>query len=235
MRLWLAAGGFAVVSLSPISPVQADEPVFGFIYTTDLLPKGQKEVEHWMTWRHQKAHGYYDQIENRTELSYGVTDAFQLSGYLNYNWTRAHHNAVDGTTAPPEQFGDFSAGPDEHFNAARFVGVSVEAIYRVLSPYVDPIGLAFYLEPTIGPNFREIEARYRAKELSRRSLDPGSESYLRSRNPRVLAKPREYRDRRELGRRRVLPLRPELVVRVGVPERARNERPGDFRAQQMDQ
>jgi hypothetical protein len=28
-----------------------------------------------------------------------------------------------------------------------------------LSPYTDPIGLAFYLEPSIGPNFRKIEAR----------------------------------------------------------------------------
>ncbi len=63
-------------------PAQADEPVFGFINTTDLLPKGKTEVEQWMTWRHHKAGGYYDQLENRTELSYGVTDAFQLSGYL---------------------------------------------------------------------------------------------------------------------------------------------------------
>ena len=64
-------------------PARADEPIFHFIYTTDLLPKGQKEVEQWRTWRHQKAGGYYDQLENRTEFSYGVTDAFQLSGYLN--------------------------------------------------------------------------------------------------------------------------------------------------------
>ena len=88
-------------------PAQADEPMFGFIYTTDLLPKGQKEIEQWLTWRHQKAGGYYDQLENRTEFSYGVTDVFQLSGYLNYNWTRAFHNAVDGTTTLPEQFADF--------------------------------------------------------------------------------------------------------------------------------
>jgi len=148
-----------VAAVLAAQPVHADEPVFGFIYTTDLLPKGQTEIEQWMTWRHQKAHGYYDQLENRTEFSYGVTDRFQLSGYLNYNWTRAYHNAVDGKTTPPEQFADFSASPNERFDAARFVGVSVEGIYRVLSPYTDPIGLAFYLEPTIGPDFREIETR----------------------------------------------------------------------------
>jgi high-affinity iron transporter len=151
----LAAGVLGSAAL----PAQADEPIFGFIYTTDLLPKGQKEVEQWLTWRHQKAGGYYDQLENRTEFSYGITDAFQLSGYLNYNWTHAYHNAVDGTTTPPEQFSDFIAGPDEHFSAARFVGASVEGIWRVLSPYTDPIGLGFYFEPTVGPFFREFETR----------------------------------------------------------------------------
>ena len=138
---------------------RADEPLFGFVYTTDLLPKDQKEVEQWLTWRTQKAHGYYDQLENRTEFSYGVSDSFQLSGYLNYNWTHAYRNAVDRTTAPPEQFADFPAGPDEKFNAARFVGVSIEALYRIMSPYTDPVGLAVYLEPTVGTNFREIETR----------------------------------------------------------------------------
>lgn len=32
----------------------AEESQFAFVYTTDLLPKGAKEVEQWMTWRHQK-------------------------------------------------------------------------------------------------------------------------------------------------------------------------------------
>ncbi len=153
------AGVLVLLGILTAGPAHADEPVFGFIYTTDLLPKGQKEVEQWLTWRHQKAGGYYDQLENRTEFSYGVTDAFQLSGYINYNWTRASRNAVDGTTTPPEQFADFSFDPNGRFNATRYVGASLEGIYRVLSPYKDPVGLAFLLEPTIGPNFREIEAR----------------------------------------------------------------------------
>jgi uncharacterized protein DUF6662 len=148
-----------VISAAAALPAQADEPVFGFIYTTDLLPKGQKEIEQWLTWRHQKAGGYYDQLENRTEFSYGVTDAFQVSGYINYDWTQAYHNAVDGTTTPPEQFSDFSAGPDQHFSAARFVGASLEGIYRILSPYTDPIRLAVYFEPTRGLNFTEFETR----------------------------------------------------------------------------
>ncbi len=51
------------------------------------------------------------------------------------------------------------AGLDDHFRFTRFVGISGEAIYRVLSPYTDGIGLAFYVEPTIGPAFRELETK----------------------------------------------------------------------------
>ncbi len=148
-----------MIGLAARAPAKADEPVFGFVYTTDLLPKGKKEVEQWLTWRRQKAGGYYDQLENRSEFSYGVSDAFQLSGYLNYNWTRARHNGPDGTTTPPEQFSDYNADADQRFNAGRFVGASIEGIFRVMSPYTDPFGLAFLVEPTIGPNFEEFEAR----------------------------------------------------------------------------
>jgi hypothetical protein len=150
-----------VVALSTImtGAASADEPLFGFAYTTDLLPKGAMEVEQWESWRHQKNSGSYDQIENRTEFSYGVTDRLQASLYLNYNWTQAYHNGPFGATTPPEQFADHSVGPDDHFNKTRYVGASGELIYRILSPYTDPIGLAIYTEPTIGPNFREVENR----------------------------------------------------------------------------
>src|SRR5258708_37319324 len=70
----------------------ADEPLFGFLYTTDLLPKGGMEVEQWMTWRHQKNSGSFDQLEHRTEFEYGITDQLQAALYLNYNWTQAFHN-----------------------------------------------------------------------------------------------------------------------------------------------
>jgi len=146
---------FSIVSFA----AYADEPLFGFLYTTDLLPKDGKEVEEWVTWRHQKNSGYYDQIEGRTEFEYGVTDQLQLAAYANYNWTQAYHNGPFGATTPPEQFSDYIVGANDHFNASRFVGVSGEAIYRILSPYTDPIGLALYTEPTGGQNFLESENR----------------------------------------------------------------------------
>lgn len=135
----------------------AEESMFAFVYTTDLLPKGGKEVEQWVTWRHKKIAGTYDQLEGRTEFEYGLTDQLQVALYLNYAWTQAFHNGPFGATTPPEQFSDFSVGPDARFNKSRFVGVSGEAIYRLLSPYTDAFGLALYTEPTIGQNFFELE------------------------------------------------------------------------------
>jgi len=146
----------AILSLVSFA-ASAEESVFAYVYTTDLLPQGAKEVEQWMTWRHQKIAGTYDQIEGRTELEYGLTDRLQVALYLNYNWTQAYHNGPFGATTPPEQFADFYPGPDDHFNKARLVGVSGEAIYRILSPYTDVFGLALYTEPTVGKNFFEVE------------------------------------------------------------------------------
>jgi len=150
----------AAATLTAVAiPARADEPLFGYVYTTDLLPKGGAEVEQWVTWRRQKAHGSFNELEGRNEFSYGVTDSFQLSGYINYAWTSAYHNAVDGTTAPPEQFAVYRPDADARFVGSKFVGVSLEAIYRVLSPYTDPVGLAFYFEPTVGNDFREFELK----------------------------------------------------------------------------
>jgi hypothetical protein len=149
--------GMVALSAIMTSAAFAEESIFAFSYTTDLLPQGGKEIEQWVTWRHQKNSGSFNMIEGRTELEYGVTDKFQAALYLNYDWTQAFHNGPFGATTPPEQFSDFLVGPDDHFNKTRFVGVSGELIYRIWSPYTDPIGIAVYTEPTIGQNFREVE------------------------------------------------------------------------------
>jgi hypothetical protein len=156
-KRWRLGTALAIAFSLASSAAFAEESMFAYVYTTDLLPQGAKEVEQWMTWRHQKIAGTYDQIEGRTEFEYGLADRLQVALYLNYNWTQAYHNGPFGATTPPEQFADFYPGPDDHFNKARLVGVSGEAIYRILSPYTDVFGLALYTEPTVGKNFFEVE------------------------------------------------------------------------------
>jgi hypothetical protein len=151
-----------LLSLSLLQPARApaDEPVFGYVYTTDLLPRGRLELEQWLTWRADKAVGAFDVVEGRSEFEYGVSDALQLSAYLDYEWSRAFHdNVIDGSTFQPESLAHLEVGADQHLNTTRFTGVSAEALYRLRSPYTDGLGVAVYLEPTVGPALRELETR----------------------------------------------------------------------------
>ena len=146
----------------------AHESIFAWTYTTDLLPKGEWEVEHWTTARLKKEHGTYQAIDFREEFEYGVTDNFGVSLYLN------HHSAKANESFPAENPGNpghrlsgsyVTGGEDVHpghdpaqpFEKYHFESVSTEFIYRLLSPYKDPIGLALYMEPTIGNDEAELE------------------------------------------------------------------------------
>jgi hypothetical protein len=140
--------------------VHADEPLFGYVYTTDLLPSGRFEVAQWATWRAQKPIGTSEALEGRTELEYGLTDNLQVAAYFNYEWANAYHNnVINGTTQAPTALAFLKVGADDHLNTTRYTGVSLEAIYRILSPYTDPVGVALYFRPTIGSSLRELESR----------------------------------------------------------------------------
>lgn len=156
---YIMLAAIAGAALGAATPASAEESQFGYVYTTDLLPKGASEIEQWATWRHQKIAGQFDEIEGRTEVEHGITDRLQVAVYANYAWSQAYHNGPFGQTTPPEQFADKDVDPDSNWRGTRFVGVSGEAIYRVLSPYRHPIGLALYVEPVIGPSFREVETK----------------------------------------------------------------------------
>jgi hypothetical protein len=49
-------------------PAGAGESPFGYVYTTDTHPKGQREVEQWITRRHGQSRGNFDAWQFRTEF-----------------------------------------------------------------------------------------------------------------------------------------------------------------------
>ncbi|WGD53547.1 hypothetical protein QA641_06430 [Bradyrhizobium sp. CB1650] len=57
------------------------------------------------------------------------------------------------------QFLDASFDPYSRYENTRFDSVSSEAIYQVLNPVTDPVGLALYIEPDIGSKEKELEWR----------------------------------------------------------------------------
>ncbi len=156
---------WAAVALAATGPLVAlsafaDEPLFGYVYTTDLLPQGKFELAQWATWRTGKSAGQFDVLEGRTEFEFGASDHFQVSAYLNYEWARAaRDNAIDGSTLAPATLANLEVGPADRLNTTRFTGVSVEGIYRLCSPYTHPVGIALYARPTVGAGLRELESR----------------------------------------------------------------------------
>jgi hypothetical protein len=132
VALLLSVGGAA----------KADDQPFLTVYTTDIDTQYEKEVEQSLYWSTQKPHQAFNGWLSRTEFEYGVTDDFQVSGYLNYDWDRSHLHP-----------------PTDRDNTFQAASLSAEAIYRLMNPYFDPLGLAVYFEPTYGGNVRELEAK----------------------------------------------------------------------------
>jgi hypothetical protein len=137
----------------------ADEPIFGYTYTTDLLPKNQFELEQWSTTRFNKATGNFWWQENRSEFSYGVSDRFQLSLYADYSATSAFHNGPFGATTPSEAFSFDSPAPNDRYHNVAYIATDIEAIYRLVSPYTHFVGFGVYTEERAGRDFFETENR----------------------------------------------------------------------------
>jgi hypothetical protein len=122
--------GFGLAGLAA-TPAQADEQYFGYVYSAEVLGKGQSEAELWATDRRGKEDGHYDAQDYRLELEHGFTNRLTVSGYANF----VSHN-IHGNPELEDTNRDFA-----------FQGLSTEVKYNVLSPYKDGIGLTLYAEP----------------------------------------------------------------------------------------
>lgn len=141
------------------------EGAFGWIYTLDLQPKGTVEFEQRLQRNHAQAAGQYDVWLARTEIEYGLSDDVQISAYVNSYAANINQNYTNPQVCglSPTCTSGFPV-PVTHDRSTPFRkrgldGYSVEAIYRVTNPVVEPIGLGFYIEPTIGKLKNELEAR----------------------------------------------------------------------------
>ncbi len=148
---------FCMGAIVVASPAFAGEGLFGYSYTTDTLPKGKWEFEQTYQGKYGKAEGRYSNSLYRTEFEYGVTDNFQTALYFNNRHVYAKGDNRDGTTGGEDVAGN--ADTNKSYNKFKFETVSLEGIYRILSPYKDPIGFAVYLEPAVGPDKYSIEPK----------------------------------------------------------------------------
>src|ERR1700761_254375 len=141
MKFWgLAAAGLAAAIIAASAPAQAGEGLFSRTYTTDTVPEGHFEIEQLVRDRSDRSFGSYNAQDFASEIEYGVTDKLQAAFYVNTGHMDAK-NAPDDDDPHGQLPGGFSR------NSTYLEGLSAEFIYRVLSPYTDGIGLAFYIEP----------------------------------------------------------------------------------------
>ena len=109
-----------------------------------------------------------------------MTDDFQIALYLNHHYVYANDDVPVANPAHPKRRlpGVFETGgedvhaghdPATPFDSYHFESVSFESIYRLLSPYKAPIGLALYFEPSVGDQETELNGRSSCKKTGLRT------------------------------------------------------------------
>ena len=150
-----------ISALAIATSAHAGEGLFGWLYTVDLQPKGTFEFEQKIDLTTGQAAGKYNLWKTKTGLEYGVTNDLQITGYLNGYSVNANKNYTncDGASPCTGGFGVPGSASDHAFNKTQFEGASVEAIWRLTNPVVDPVGVGLYLEASKGKFADAIETR----------------------------------------------------------------------------
>lgn len=138
----LAASG---IVLAFSRPAAATERRFTYTYQSATLGAGQRELEPWTTFRMGRDN-FYNRVDNRVEVEFGVTNRLQTSWYLN----------LSGIT---ERVGPDALGNYSRESHVEHGGISWELKYKLLDPVADALGMALYFEATGGPAEAELEGK----------------------------------------------------------------------------
>jgi len=111
------------------SQARADEQLWAFARGAETLPKGHAEFYQFATLRTGKKDGDYYAYDFDSELEYGITNEVQASLSIVQHYFDVH---------------DVEDQRDQ--NRYRFGGVEASVKGRLLSPFIDPVGLALRAE-----------------------------------------------------------------------------------------
>jgi hypothetical protein len=124
----------------------ADNRIFTYTYEPETEPKGDWELEQYITSRLTRTGAVgqenYQKWQFRTEVEHGVTDRYTVGLYVNDDY---------------EHYRDPATGHNHDVN--RFAGISLENRYNILDPVENPVGLTLYLEPTWDGQNAELEQK----------------------------------------------------------------------------
>jgi len=125
-----------------VTNAQAQDRLFTYTYQSNVLNKGQHELEVWNTIRTGRE-DYYVRFDNRTEYEIGLSKNLQTSFYLNITskTSTTTENSIKSLSTENE------------------IGFSNEWKLKLLDPVANPVGLALYGEFGIASNEYELEGK----------------------------------------------------------------------------
>lgn len=120
----------------------AQDRLFTYTYQSNVLNRGQKELEVWTTLKTGRT-DFYNAFNHRLEFEVGLGGNLQTSFYLNYGYSKGIEtdNGIQSLVS----------GTSYSF--------SNEWKWKLSDPVVDPIGSALYLEYGLGTDETELEAK----------------------------------------------------------------------------
>lgn len=135
-RSWLCLPAAAALTLA--LNTQADENLLGYVKGAETLPEGTWEGYQIFTRRDDKGVGKYTAIDSVTELEYGVSHKFTVSGGIKAMTLDTSGILIDGYL------------PEEQDTSWEFTGFELAMKYNFLSPALDDFGLSGYWELDYG-------------------------------------------------------------------------------------
>jgi hypothetical protein len=112
------------------SSAAADENLFGYARGAETLPQGAWEIYQWVTARFDKGTGHYQAFDTNTEVEYGVSDRFNVSGGLKTLSIDTDDIFIDGYLPGPKHY------------VLNPSGIELSGKYNFLKPGLDPVGLS---------------------------------------------------------------------------------------------
>jgi hypothetical protein len=134
---------FLIVNLIVLCSLHsiAQDRIFTYTYQSNVLNKGQKELEVWTTVLQGKI-DYYREIKNRVEYEIGLGSNLQVAFYLNSK-QKAFFDDVTG---------EIVMDPTE-------ISISNEWKYKFSDPVANTIGFAGYFELQLATDELEVELK----------------------------------------------------------------------------
>ena len=132
---------FTILLFSCLCLANGQDRLFTYTYQTNVLNKGQRELEIWNTLENGRE-DYYRRLRHRAEYEIGLGGNLQTAFYFNLSQKTFFDKDINQLVKEPAEF-----------------GFSNEWKYKIFDPVANIVGLALYGEFTIEPHETELEGK----------------------------------------------------------------------------